>query len=150
MSYLKPGKTDCALTRKEQLMGGGIAARPSQLSLTDPKVCRSYIVGTCPHDLFTNTKQDLGPCPRVHAEALKVEYEALPEKEKTRLGFDYDYMRDLSKYIDECNRRIDSAQRRLERTPEEIRQHNELVSPSTALFFFFFSFSQTRMLPTFN
>ncbi|KAL8372290.1 hypothetical protein RB595_001872 [Gaeumannomyces hyphopodioides] len=111
----------------EQLMGGGIAARPSQLSLTDAKVCRSYVAGTCPHDLFTNTKQDLGPCLRVHAEALKVEYEGLPEKEKARLGFDYDYMRDLSKYIDECNRRIDQAQRRLERTPDEIRQHNELL-----------------------
>lgn len=77
----------------EQLMGGGAASRGAQLSLTDPKVCRSYLVGTCPHDLFTNTKQDLGACPKVHSEALKAEYEALPEQEKKRYGFDYDYMR---------------------------------------------------------
>lgn len=109
-------------------MGGSASTRATQLSMTDPKVCRSYIVGTCPHDLFTNTKQDLGPCPRVHSEGLKVEYESLPEKERQRYGFEYDYMRDLQKYIDDCNRRIDAAQRRLEKTPDEIRQTNVLVS----------------------
>ncbi|KAF3761589.1 hypothetical protein M406DRAFT_50590 [Cryphonectria parasitica EP155] len=111
----------------EQLMGGGIAARSSQISLTDPKACRSYIAGTCPHDLFTNTKQDLGPCAKIHSEALKAEYEALPEAERRRHGFEYDYMRDLQKYIEECNRRIDVAQRRLEKTPDEIRQTNVLL-----------------------
>ncbi|KAJ9144175.1 LUC7-domain-containing protein [Pleurostoma richardsiae] len=111
----------------EQLMGGGATSRSAQLSLTDPKVCRSYIAGTCPHDLFTNTKQDLGPCPKVHSEALKAEYEGLPDQERKRLGFEYDYMRDLQKYIEECNRRIDSAQRRLEKTPDEIRQTNVLL-----------------------
>ena len=111
----------------EQLMGASTTSR-TQLALTDPKVCRSYLVGTCPHDLFTNTRQDIGQCPRVHAEGLKTEYEALPEREKQRLGFEYDYVRDLQKYIDECNRRIDAAQRRLEKTPDEIRQTNVLVS----------------------
>ncbi|KAI9818855.1 MAG: splicing factor [Pycnora praestabilis] len=109
----------------EQLMGAGASSRSSQLSITDPKVCRSYIVGTCPHDLFTNTKQDLGPCPKVHSEPLKSEYET--SQEKSRYGFEYDYMRDLQKYIDECNRRIDAAQRRLEKTPDEIRQTNALL-----------------------
>ncbi|ROT43803.1 LUC7 protein [Sodiomyces alkalinus F11] len=111
----------------EQLMGASASTRHAQLSMTDPKVCRSYIVGTCPHDLFTNTKQDLGPCPRVHSEGLKVEYESLSEKERQRYGFEYDYMRDLQKYIDDCNRRIDAAQRRLEKTPDEIRQTNVLL-----------------------
>ncbi len=111
----------------EQLMGGGMASRNAQLSLTDAKVCRSYLAGTCPHDLFTNTKQDLGPCPKVHSEALKDEYDALSAAERARYGFDYDHMRDLQKYIDECNRRIDAAQRRLEKTPDEIRQTNLLL-----------------------
>jgi hypothetical protein len=109
-------------------MGGGSSSRSSQVSLTDPKVCRSYLVGTCPHDLFTNTKQDLGPCPKIHSEALKAEYEGMSEADRKKYGFDWDYMRDLQKYIDECNRRIDAAQRRLEKTPDEIRQTNILVS----------------------
>lgn len=111
----------------EQLMGQPNTSRASQLSLTDPKVCRSFLVGTCPHDLFTNTKQDLGQCPKVHSEGLKAEYEGLPDAQKQRHAFEWDHMRDLQKYIDECNRRIDAAQRRLEKTPDEIRQTNVLL-----------------------
>ncbi|KAI9850524.1 MAG: splicing factor [Thelocarpon superellum] len=110
----------------EQLMGAGASSRSSQLAITDPKVCRSFLAGTCPHDLFTNTKQDLGPCPKVHSEPLKIEYESSPEN-KQKYGFEYDYMRDLQKYIDDCNRRIDTAQRRLEKTPDEIKQTNNLA-----------------------
>jgi hypothetical protein len=108
-------------------MGAGASSRSAQLSITDSKVCRSFIVGSCPHDLFTNTKQDLGPCPKVHSEPLKTEYENASSSEKAKWGFEYDYMRDLQKYIDECNRRIDVAQRRLEKTPDEIRQTNALL-----------------------
>ncbi|KAL2116131.1 hypothetical protein VTJ04DRAFT_10386 [Mycothermus thermophilus] len=111
----------------EQLMGGGMASRTAQVPLTDPKVCRSYIVGTCPHDLFTNTKADLGVCPRIHSEALKAEYEALSESEKKKLGFEYDYMRDLQSRIEACNRNIETLQRRLEKTPDEVRQTNALL-----------------------
>jgi len=110
----------------EQLMSGG-GSRAPQASITDSKVCRSYIVGTCPHDLFTNTKQDIGPCPKVHAEALKNEYDAADQAQKDKWGFKFDYLRDMQKYVDECNRRIDQAQRRLEKTPDEIRQTNALV-----------------------
>ena len=108
-------------------MGAGASSRSAQLSITDSKVCRSFLVGSCPHDLFTNTKQDLGPCPKVHSEPLKTEYESASTSEKAKWGFEYDYMRDLQKYIDECNRRIDVAQRRLEKTPDEIRQTNALL-----------------------
>ncbi|KKY24383.1 putative u1 snrnp splicing complex subunit [Phaeomoniella chlamydospora] len=117
----------------EQLMGDqyngpGAGSRNANLTFTDPKICRSYLVGTCPHDLFTNTKQDLGACPKVHSENLKMEYDALPAAERSsKYGFEYDYMRDMQKYIDECNRRIDTAQRRLEKTPDEIRQTNALL-----------------------
>ncbi|GAP89446.1 putative luc7-domain-containing protein [Rosellinia necatrix] len=111
----------------EQLMGNPQTSRSAQLSLTDPKVCRSFLVGTCPHDLFTNTKKDVGPCPKVHGEALKAEYEGLSEAARQKYGFEHDYLRDLQKYIDECNRWIETAQRRLEKTPDEIRQTNVLL-----------------------
>ncbi|KAJ5646905.1 U1 snRNP splicing complex subunit (Luc7) [Penicillium lividum] len=111
----------------DQLIGSSAQGRNSQLSITDAKVCRSYLVGTCPHDLFTNTKQDLGSCPKVHSEGLKTEYETASSAEKAKWGFEFDYMRDMQKYIDDCDRRIDSAQRRLEKTPDEIRQTNDLL-----------------------
>ncbi|KAJ5905877.1 U1 snRNP-associated protein [Penicillium subrubescens] len=111
----------------DQLIGTGAQGRNSQLSITDAKVCRSYLVGTCPHDLFTNTKQDLGPCPKVHSEGLKTEYDTASSADKAKWGFEFDYMRDMQKYIDDCDRRIDTAQRRLEKTPDEIRQTNDLL-----------------------
>ncbi|KAK4224037.1 hypothetical protein QBC38DRAFT_424348 [Podospora fimiseda] len=111
----------------EQLMGGGMASRTSQLPITDPKVCRSYLVGSCPHDLFTNTKADLGACPRVHSEALKAEYESLSDSERKKYGFEHDYIRDLQSRIEACNRNIDTLQRRLEKTPDEVRQTNALL-----------------------
>lgn len=63
----------------------------------------------------------------MHSEGLKTEYELASAAEKAKWSFDYDYMRDMQKYIDDCDRRIDSAQRRLEKTPDEIRQTNNLV-----------------------
>ena len=118
----------------EQLMGDQLlstgTSRAPQPAMTDPKVCRSYLVGTCPHSLFTNTKQDLGACPRLHSEALKTTYEAADEEQKLRWGFEFDYMRDMAKYIDDCNRKIHVAQARLEKTPDEIRQTNVLVRVS--------------------
>ncbi|KAF2713889.1 LUC7-domain-containing protein [Pleomassaria siparia CBS 279.74] len=110
----------------EQLMSGSDQRAP-QLTMKDPKVCRSYIVGNCPHDLFTNTKQDFGTCPKTHSEALKVEYQDATADQKRQWGFEFDYLRDMQKYVDECNRRIDQAQRRLEKTPDEIRQTNNLL-----------------------
>lgn len=123
----------------EQLMGENLMVAPGAhraptITITDPKACKSYICGTCPHDLFTNTKQDLGPCPKIHNEALKEEYENADEKQKRQWGFDFDYLRDMQRYIDDCNRRIDQAQRRLEKTPDEIRQTNALVSLFFELF----------------
>ncbi|KAF1953789.1 U1 snRNP-associated protein Usp106 [Byssothecium circinans] len=116
----------------EQLMGeqsmSGSDQRAPQLKIDDPKVCRSYLVGNCPHDLFTNTKQDFGPCPKAHNEALKQEYQAASEQDKERWGFEFDYLRDMQKYVSDCDRRIEGAQRRLEKTPEEIRQTNVYLS----------------------
>ncbi|KAF2269671.1 LUC7-domain-containing protein [Lojkania enalia] len=115
----------------EQLMGeqsmSGAPERAPQLNIRDPKVCRSYLVGNCPHDLFTNTKQDFGPCPKAHNEALRTEYQEMTLEQKRGLGFEFDYLRDMQKYVDECNRRIEQAQRRLEKTPEEIKQTNNLL-----------------------
>ena len=111
-------------------MGEQFLATPGsrpQLSITDPKLCRSFLVGTCPHDLFTNTKQDLGPCHKTHNDALKAEYEAADAAQKARWGFEFDYLRHMQDYVEECNRRIEVAHRRLEKTPEEIRQTNYLL-----------------------
>jgi len=40
----------------------------------DERACRNFLCGTCPHILFTNTKMDLGICPKSHTERLRTEY----------------------------------------------------------------------------
>ncbi|CCG83904.1 protein of unknown function [Taphrina deformans PYCC 5710] len=111
----------------EQLMGSNImtSSGSQATQFTDAKVCRSYLVGDCPHDMFVATKMDLGLCPKIHSEQLKIDYQ---QASLTReYGYEYDYQRDLAKYVEDCNRRIEQAQRRLERSPEEIAKSNALT-----------------------
>ncbi|KAG9201816.1 splicing factor [Epicoccum nigrum] len=62
----------------------GPEAAPGPEPEPDPKVCRSYLVGNCPRDFFTNTKNELGPCPKVQNEALKTEYQEVNAEQKRR------------------------------------------------------------------
>lgn len=115
----------------EQLLTAG--PKLSSLSISDPKVCRSYLVGSCPHDLFTNTKQDLGACPKSHQPNLKEEYLNAPEQQKREWGFEWDYQRDIGRHVSDCDRKIEQAQRRLEKTTEEIKQTSVLLKQITDL-----------------
>ncbi|SCZ97696.1 BZ3500_MvSof-1268-A1-R1_Chr4-3g07381 [Microbotryum saponariae] len=125
----------------EQLMGaesmGIVTVTPS---LWDPKVCRAFVTGICTHDLFTNTKMDLGTCPRVHSPKLKNEYDALRAKaeaeedqvkikelNRLRLDFEQQVSSSTLAFVEECDRRIRMAQRRLEKTPEENARFVNLV-----------------------
>ncbi|KAJ8747895.1 hypothetical protein K2173_012785 [Erythroxylum novogranatense] len=78
----------------------------------DRDVCRMYLVGLCPHDLFQLTKMDMGPCPKVHSLHLRKEYEEARAK-----GTD-NYDRELEDVIDrlivECDKKIARALKRLE------------------------------------
>uniref|UniRef100_A0A7N0U0B2 RNA-binding protein Luc7-like 2 n=1 Tax=Kalanchoe fedtschenkoi TaxID=63787 RepID=A0A7N0U0B2_KALFE len=78
----------------------------------DRDVCRLYLVGLCPHELFQLTKMDMGPCPKMHSLQLRKEYQEAKAK-----GVD-NYDRDLEDVIDrlivECDRKINRALKRLE------------------------------------
>lgn len=39
-----------------------------KITFESEHVCRYYLVDFCPHELFTNTKSDLGICKRLHDE----------------------------------------------------------------------------------
>lgn len=121
----------------ENLMGADAldprAPRRQSVNLYNSRICRSFLAGTCPHDLFVGTKQDLGPCPKQHLENYKMEYQSLKNRGKDFPEFDIDYERDLERYVSDCNRRIDTANRRLERTPEDIAKMNETTRELEAL-----------------
>ncbi|KAL8544681.1 hypothetical protein ACS0TY_005057 [Phlomoides rotata] len=78
----------------------------------DRDVCRLFLAGLCPHELFQLTKMDKGPCPKVHSLQLRKEYEDCKGQ-----GID-NYDRDLEDNIDrlivECDRKIERALKRLD------------------------------------
>ncbi|KAJ1443580.1 Luc7-related [Sesbania bispinosa] len=78
----------------------------------DRDVCRLYLVGLCPHELFQLTKMDMGPCPKVHSLQLRKEYEEA--KAKGSDNYDRELEDVIDKLIGECDRKIGRALKRLE------------------------------------
>ncbi|XP_064979115.1 uncharacterized protein LOC135620242 isoform X1 [Musa acuminata AAA Group] len=78
----------------------------------DRDVCRLFLAGLCPHDLFQLTKMDMGPCPKIHSLQLRKEYE------EAKVKGDHNFHRELEDMIErlivECERKIQRALKRLE------------------------------------
>ncbi len=73
---------------------------------------------------------DLGACPKSHTERLKTEYNAAKEANPTDPVFNrfqMEYETNIFTFVDECDRRIRAAHRRLEKTPEENAKTTNLV-----------------------
>ena len=63
--------------RNAELGAGG-----KQPTWEDEGVCHYFVVDFCPHDLFTNTKSDLGACPNIHDKGMKEAFKAAPMSTK--------------------------------------------------------------------
>ncbi|KAG1756644.1 uncharacterized protein EDB91DRAFT_1093757 [Suillus paluster] len=115
----------------EQMMGPeAMGVANANLVWSDDKVCRNFLCGTCPHALFTNTKMDLGACPKSHTERLKTEFLAAKEatpSDPIFARFQMEYESNIFAFVDECDRRIRAAHRRLEKTPEENAKTTNLM-----------------------
>lgn len=74
------------------------------------RVCKAFLCGLCPHELFQNTRVDLGACPLLHLPALKAAYEAAGED----FGYELALETELGKFLAEADRKIRRAQKRLE------------------------------------
>ena len=80
----------------DALMGRHRNAAPGteikQPTWEDDGVCPYFLVEYCPHDLFTNTKSDLGPCENIHDDNLKVAFAKAPMSSKKERIMD-DFLR---------------------------------------------------------
>ncbi|KAM4598630.1 luc7-like protein 3 [Polymixia lowei] len=74
-------------------------------------VCRYYLCGFCPAELFTNTRSDLGPCEKIHDENLRKTYEKSSRFMKE--GYERDFLRYLQSLLAEVERRIRRGHARL-------------------------------------
>ncbi|XP_074321171.1 uncharacterized protein LOC141657735 isoform X2 [Silene latifolia] len=77
----------------------------------DRDVCRFFLSGLCPHELFQLTKMDMGPCPKVHSLHLRKEYEEA--KAKAVDNYDRELEDVIDRLIVECDRKITRALKRL-------------------------------------
>lgn len=118
----------------DELMGRHRNANPNEklktMEWAEEDVCRHFLIKFCPHDLFTNTKADLGPCARVHDDRLRVQFtDEASEEYKSRYEHSFiDMCRDLLKDVD---RKIQRARHRLDMTAElrEQEAKKEVKSP---------------------
>lgn len=94
-------------------------------------------------DIVLDQKMDLGQCPKLHSKRLKDEYDAAvaEARKAARSGETKDlkvsikelenmqreYERNIMMFVEECDRRIRAAQRRLEKTPEENNKTTNLM-----------------------
>ncbi|KAK6465889.1 U1 snRNP protein [Scheffersomyces coipomensis] len=109
----------------EQLMGKDAMINPiatrREPDMSSPRVCKSFLVGTCPHDLFVGTKQDIGRCSRLHLQKHKLEFEYRTKKLKEEFpSFELEYFNHIKEYIYKLDKVMADAQQRLtQTTPEE-------------------------------
>lgn len=79
---------------------------------------------------------DLGACPKSHTERLKTEYVTAKEANPSDPifnRFQMEYESNIFAFVDECDRRIRAAHRRLEKTPEENAKTTNLVCVKLSL-----------------
>ncbi|XP_054815851.1 uncharacterized protein LOC129315809 [Prosopis cineraria] len=84
-----------------------------EVSWDDKEVCGFYMVRFCPHDLFVNTRSDLGPCPRIHDPKLKESFEKSPRHDAFVPKFEAELAQFCEKLVMDLDRRVRRGRERL-------------------------------------
>jgi len=100
----------------DELMGRNRNINPNdpaaKLTWDSPEVCRHFLIKFCPHDLFTNTKSDLGLCEKVHDDDLKKEFDDANNITK-RMQYEDDFIRYADTMLIDVDKRIRKGRQRL-------------------------------------
>ncbi|MQL81096.1 hypothetical protein Taro_013559 [Colocasia esculenta] len=88
----------------------------------DKEVCGPFMIRFCPHDLFVNTKSDLGPCPKIHDPKLKESFEKSPRHDEYVPKFEAQ----LAQF---CDRLVMDLDRKVKRGRERLAQEVDLAPP---------------------
>jgi RNA-binding protein Luc7-like 2 len=98
----------------------------------DDDVCKMCLVGLCPYTLFSNTREDMGTCPKIHHEKLNQSYDKV--KETQNFGFEEDLEHYLADFIAKCERANETRRRRRiadgidSQDPAELAKETELAA----------------------
>ncbi|XP_062244025.1 LUC7 domain-containing protein [Platichthys flesus] len=104
----------------DQLMGTGRDgdSMRQRIKFSDERVCKSHLLDSCPHDILSGTRMDLGECIKVHDLALRADYEIASKDQE--YFFELDAAEHLQSFIADCDRRTELAKKRLAETQDEI------------------------------
>ncbi|KAK9665681.1 hypothetical protein RND81_14G128600 [Saponaria officinalis] len=89
-----------------------------ELKWDDDEVCACFMIRFCPHDLFVNTRSDLGPCPRVHDQKLKESFESSPRHDSYVPRFEAELAQFCEKLVADLDRKVRRARERLDQEVE--------------------------------
>ncbi|KAK9070340.1 hypothetical protein SSX86_010741 [Deinandra increscens subsp. villosa] len=84
-----------------------------EITWDDKEVCGFYMVKFCPHDLFVNTKSDLGPCPKIHDPKLKESFENSPRHDSYAPRFEAELAHFCEKLVMDLDRKVRRGRERL-------------------------------------
>lgn len=101
----------------DELMGRHRNTNPNEKikkpNWEDPEYCKYYMVKFCPHDLFVNTRADLGACPKVHDDEVKELFDKAEASYK-KAQYVEEFLRFCRHMISDVERKIQKGKQRLE------------------------------------
>ncbi|KAJ8923144.1 hypothetical protein NQ315_001698 [Exocentrus adspersus] len=101
----------------DELMGRNRNIAPNEkvkeLNWEDPEYCKYFLAKFCPHDLFVNTRADLGACSKVHDEEVKKLFQNAKPTHHRKLQYQEDFLRFCMSMMNEVERKIVKGKQRL-------------------------------------
>lgn len=76
--------------------------------LYDDRLCKFYLQGICPHDMFVNTKMDCGPCSKLHSDVMRDEFVNSFTGDKAH-AFDHIIEREFTARVYDIDRIIEAS-----------------------------------------
>ncbi|KAH3683055.1 hypothetical protein WICPIJ_005964 [Wickerhamomyces pijperi] len=107
----------------DQLMGSDLLRsrnghnnnyRQREPEITDHQVCKNYIMGLCPYELFQGTKQDMGTCKKLHSEKFRIQYDREVEEGKDFSWLELEVLDRLHDFLELNNYNIKTAMKALD------------------------------------
>ncbi|RLN73931.1 hypothetical protein BBJ28_00004463 [Nothophytophthora sp. Chile5] len=90
-----------------------------------PRVCKPWLCGLCPHDLFQNTKMNLGVCESLHLPEMRAAYERHVSATGSDLGYEQQLVRELTVLVADVEKKIARGQKRLDEVVMEDEEEQE-------------------------
>ncbi|CRH01399.1 U1 snRNA associated protein, putative [Plasmodium relictum] len=88
-------------------------SKKKKYSFKDENVCKYYLIDFCPHDLFPNTKSDIGRCKNIHSEVLKEQLENDENYKYYLAKYQQKFMKTLEKIIEVADIKIEKSKEKL-------------------------------------